>query len=173
MRLLSSAFVVAVIAFVPLSADAKKITYTVASSVPFAQDSGVRENIKQECKLQTRLPEAIKKEAKRGVKVMLTDEPLENVAGKVLSLEFTNVFGLGGGGFSGSKSATVRGVLKEDGEVIGTVTARRRTLFRMKTGTCSLLKRVVEKIGEDVADWLREPTMDARLGDIKDEDEDE
>lgn len=169
MRPLSLAFIVAVIAFVPLSADAKKVYYTVPSSVPFAEDSGVRENIKKECKLETRLPKAIKKEAKRGVKIVLTDEPLENVTGKVLSLEFTDVFGLGGGGFSGSKSATVSGVLKDDGEVIGTVTARRRTLFRMKTGTCSLLERVVEKIGEDVADWLREPTMDARLGDLEDE----
>lgn len=146
-------------------------TITIARTIPFAEDSGATDNVKRECKFETRLPEYIRKQTKRGVKVELTDEALENVAGKVLTLEITNVFALGGGGYSGSKSATVSGELREGGEVIGSVTARRRTLIGMTPGTCSMLKRVAKKLGEDIADWLREPTMDAYLGDIKDKDD--
>ncbi|MDH3336277.1 MAG: hypothetical protein OER22_03245 [Gammaproteobacteria bacterium] len=162
-------FVLIFLMFLPLTASAKKETYTIASSIPFAEGSGVRDNVKEECGFETRLPEYIRKKAKRGVNVVLTDEPLGKVNGKVLFLEITNVFALGGGGYSGSKSAIVSGELKENGELIGSVTARRRTLFSMRVGTCSMLKRVAEKLGEDIADWLREPTMDAKLGDIKDD----
>lgn len=153
--------------FVSIAAQAD--TVTVSSSIPFAADSGASENVKRECKFETRLPEYIRKKAKRGLKVVVTDEPLENAQGKVLFLETTNVFAPGGGGYSGSKSAIVTGELKEDGEVIASVTARRRTLVGMTPGTCSMLKRIAKKLGEDIADWLREPTMNARLGDIKDE----
>ena len=153
--------------FVSRVAQADKVT--VSRSVPFAADSGASENVKRECKFETRLPEYIRKQAKRGLKVVVTDEPLENLPGKVLFLETTNVFAPGGGGYSGSKSAIVTGELKESGEVIASVTARRRTLVGMTPGTCSMLKRIAKKLGEDIADWLREPTMNARLGDIKDE----
>jgi len=144
-------------------------TVTLSSSIPFAEDSGASENVKKECKFESRLPEYIRKQAKRGLKVVVTEEPLEDVQGKVLFLETTNVHAPGGGGYSGSKSAIVTGELKENGEVIASVTARRRTLVGMTPGTCSMLKRIAKKLGEDIADWLREPTMDARLGDIKDE----
>jgi len=39
----------------------------------------------------------------------------------------------------------------------------------MMPGTCSIMKRIVNKIGEDIAGWLTAPTMDAKIGDIKDE----
>lgn len=156
-------------AFLFVSMVAQADTVTVSSSIPFAADSGASENVKKECKFETRLPEYIRKQAKRGLKVVVTEEPLENVQGKVLFLETTDVFAPGGGGYSGSKSAMVTGELKEDGEVIASVTARRRTLVGMTPGTCSMLKRIAKKLGGDIAGWLREPTMNARLGDIKDE----
>lgn len=156
-------------AYLFVSMVAQADTVTISRSVPFAADSGASENVKRECKFETRLPEYIRKQAKRGLKVVVTEEPLENVPGKVLFLETTNVFAPGGGGYSGSKSAIVTGELKENGEVLASVTARRRTLVGMTPGTCSMLKRIAKKLGEDIATWLREPTMNARLGDIKDE----
>ena len=154
----------AIFVFVIVSS-ARADTVTISDSTPFAEDSGASDSVKNECKFETRLPRYIKDKGKKRVDVVLSSEPLESVKGKVLFLEVTNVFALGGGGYSGSKSVTVVGELKENGELIGSLTARRRTLMGWTPGTCSMLKRVSKKLGEDIAGWLVEPTMDARLGD--------
>jgi hypothetical protein len=31
------------------------------------------------------------------------------------------------------------------------------------------MKRIAKKMGEDIAEWLEEPTMDAKLGDLEDD----
>ena len=155
----------------PLLAQAD--TITISQSIPFAEDSGASDAVKAECEFETRLPEYIKKAAKRDIDVVLSKEPLDAAEGKVLYLEVTNMFGLGGGIYSGSKSAIVSGVLKENGDVIGSVQVRRRSIMGMMPGTCSIMKRIAKKIGEDYAGWLLEPTMDAKLGDFDDDDETE
>ncbi len=161
--------IVAVSWISPAQAD----TVTIAKSVPFAADSGASDNVKEECEMQTRLPEYIRKEGKRKVDVELAEGPLDDVAGKVLHLEITNVFAPGGGAYSGSKSVIVAGELKEDGAVIGSMTVRRHSLIGMMPGTCSIMKRIVKKLGEDIATWLAAPTMDAELGDLEDDEDDE
>jgi hypothetical protein len=164
-------FLTAIVAVSWLS-PAQADTVTIAKSVPFAEDSGATDNVKEECEMQTRLPEYIRKEGKRKVDVELAEGSLDDVAGKVLHLEITNVFAPGGGAYSGSKSVIVAGELKEDGELIASMTVRRHSLIGMMPGTCSIMKRIVKKLGEDIAIWLAAPTMDAELGDLED-DEDE
>jgi hypothetical protein len=162
-------FALSLIVFMsPASAE----TITLAGSIPFSEFSGATDKVKNECKFQTRLPAYVKSAAKRKVDVVLSKDSLDDVDGKILVLEITNVYAPGGGGYSGSKNATVSGELKENGEVIGSFTARRRTLIGMMPGTCSMLKRVSKKLGEDIAGWLRAPTMEATLGDLEDEEED-
>ena len=158
------------LAFV-LTSFAQADTVTISKSIPFADDSGVTDAIRDECEFDTRVPEYIKKESKRSVDVVLSDKPLEEAGGKVLFLEVSNIFGLGGGVFSGSKSAIVSGELKENGEVIGSMSVRRHSIMGMMPGTCSILKRISKAIGEDVAEWLKEPTMGAELGDLEDDDD--
>lgn len=46
-------------------------TITISSSTPFAENSGASDNVKEECKFETRLPNYIKKAAKQGVVVVL------------------------------------------------------------------------------------------------------
>jgi Glu-tRNA(Gln) amidotransferase subunit E-like FAD-binding protein len=144
-------------------------TLTTSQSIPFSEDSGASDDIKNECKFETRLPEYLKKEAKRTFDVVLSKEPLEDAEGKTLSLIIANMYGLGGGAFSGSKSAIVTGELKENGEVIASMSLRRHSIMGMAPGTCSILKRIAKKMGEDIAEWLEEPTMDAELGDLEDD----
>ena len=148
-------------------------TITIAKSISFAADSGASQDVIDECKMQTRLPEYIKKEGKRKVDVELSKGPLEDAEGKVLHLEITKVFAPGGGIYSGSKSVIAAGELKENGEVIASLTIRRHSAMGMMPGTCSIMKRITKKLGEDIAGWLAEPTMNAELGDLEDEDEDE
>ena len=142
-------------------------TVTISASVPFAEDSGASSQVRNECEFESRLPNYIKKAAKKRADIEMSAEPLDNAQGRVLFLETTKVFAPGGGGYSGSKSVTVTGELKENGTVIGSLTARRHTMFGMMPGTCSILKRVAKKLGQDIAIWLAEPTMDAKLGDTE------
>lgn len=142
--------------------------FNVISPVPFADDSGATSNVKEECTLETRLPQFIAEAAKRGVKVVVGAAPEEGAAGKYLHLEFVHILGAGGGAWSGPKSVTVEGELIENGEVIGSFTASRYSTggaFGGYKGTCSILGRCIKAIGKDIAAWLRSPSMDARLGD--------
>ncbi len=140
-------------------------TITIAESTPFSETSGVTENVKNECGIQVRLPKYIKSYAKKHTDVVFTTEPLENAEGKVLYLEFEHVYAPGGGGYSGAKSVSVTGELKDNGEVIASLTADRAALFGMTPGTCSMLKRVAKKLGQDIGNWLKAPEMDSMLGD--------
>lgn len=142
---------------------------TVSQFTPFADDSGASENVKRECKIEERLPKYLKAYAKKHTEVVFSTEPLDGVEGKVLYMEFSHVYAPGGGGYSGAKSVEVEGELKENGEVIASFTVDRAALFGMTPGTCSMLKRVAKKIGEDVAMWLQAPEMDSMLGDASTE----
>jgi hypothetical protein len=148
-----------------LTSLAQADTVTISQSTPFAEGSHVTDAVKQECGLEIRLPKYIKSYAEKHTNVVFTTEPLESVEGKTLYLEFEQVFAPGGGGYSGAKSVSVVGELKENGEVIASLTADRAALFGMTPGTCSMLKRVAKKLGEDIGAWLKTPTMDAMLGD--------
>ena len=139
-------------------------TVTISKSTPFAENSGASDNVKKECGIELRFPKYLKDYAKKHTDVVFTTESLESAEGKVLYLEFEHVFALGGGHFSGAKSVSVVGELKENGEVIASLTANRAALFGIKPGTCSVLKRTVKKLGQDIGNWLKEPTMGAMLG---------
>ncbi|WP_428102722.1 hypothetical protein [Candidatus Rariloculus sp.] len=142
-------------------------TFTVPAEVGFADIVAVSDAVRNECTLQTRLPEFIKDGARGDVDIVISDEPLDNVAGKVLRLEYVNILGAGGGAWSGPKSATVSGELWENGELIGSFVASRYSrggAFGGFKGTCSILGRCIRTLGVDIARWLGDPTMDARLG---------
>jgi hypothetical protein len=147
---------------------AQDATYTVVSPVPFADNSQASNDVKNSCGLDTRLPQFVADYAKRGVKVVIGPDPGEEAEGKVLYLEIVHVLGTGGGAWSGSKSVTAEGVLKENGEVIGSFTSSRYSTggaFGGFKGTCSILGRCIKAMGKDIADWLKKPTMHAMLGD--------
>jgi len=153
---------------VSFTAHAEDVMYTVVSPVPFAENSMASSDVKNSCALDTRLPQFIADYAKRGIEVVVGSDPGENVEGKVLYLKIVHVLGTGGGAWSGAKSVTVEGELRENGEVIGSFTGARYSgggAFGGFKGTCSILGRCIQAIGKDVANWLKKPTMHAMLGD--------
>jgi len=168
MRFVTLGFLAAVITFSLVASPATAETYSVSGSLPFADGSGASDEVESECKLESKLPNFIKSAAKRDVTVTVTNEPLDDVEGKVLFIEFTHVLGTGGGAWSGPKAVTVHGELREAGEVIGSFTSTRYSTggaFGGFKGTCSILGRCVKAMGSDIAKWLKNPTMDALLGD--------
>ena len=154
-----------ILIFAMASAVQAKDVVTISQFTPFAEDSHATDAVKEECGLEERLPKYLKSYAKKHTEVVFTAEPLESVEGKTLYLEFEQVFAPGGGGYSGAKSVSVVGELRENDEVIGSLTVDRAALFGMMPGTCSMLKRVAKKLGEDIGEWLEAPEMDSMLGD--------
>ena len=161
-------FVAVIVAAVASTAQAEDAVYTVARSVPIAETSGASRGVRASCTLDTRLPGFIENYARKGVKVVMSDEPLDSLEGKVLHLEIVQVLGAAGGGWSGPKTVTVEGELTENGDVIGSFTATRFSTggwYGQYKSTCSILGRCIKAIGKDIAAWLRNPTKDALLGD--------
>jgi hypothetical protein len=74
-----------------------------------------------------------------------------------------------GNAFLGHQKFTkVRGTLLQDGTKVASFKARRNSMggaFAGFKGSCSVLGRTVEAMGEDIATWLTDPRDGASLGD--------
>lgn len=142
-------------------------TITIPSFVEYAPGVDVTAAVRDECALQTKLPEWIVKYAK-GMDIVMHEGNLDDVTGRVLRMEYTDVLGFGGGAWSGAKYATVTGELFEDGQLIGSFVAARMSgggAFGGFKGTCSILGRCVKVLGKDIARFLKNPVEGAKLGD--------
>lgn len=141
----------------------------VAATTPFSKNGSIREAVKNECQLETKLPGFVKEFAESyGIDVTLSENSPNKNKGKVLVLEITDVTGGGGGAWSGAKSVQAKGELFENGKSIGSFTASRYSgggFFAGYKGTCSIMGRCVKAIGKDIAIWLQHPTKNAHLGD--------
>lgn len=142
----------------------------VPDPTPFSENSNVRKRVKDECRLETKLPTFVQSYAtKLGVEITLTDQPLSiKSSGKVLLLEITGVVAPGGGAWSGPKTVSVAGKLYDNGKLVGDFTGSRYStggVFGGYKGTCSIAGRCVKTLGKDIAEWLRQPSSSAHLGD--------
>ncbi|MDH3212208.1 MAG: hypothetical protein OEM05_06960 [Myxococcales bacterium] len=136
----------------------------VLRAIPYAQGVEVRQAVRDECQLETKVPGYI---AQFGSDVVLVDQL---GGGRVLELAITEVHAGGGGSFSGPMWMTVTGTLREGRRVVGTFRAKRFTTggaFAGFKGTCSIIGRSTKAIGRDIAAWLENPGMDSKLGDAR------
>ncbi|MCX7096950.1 MAG: hypothetical protein NTV43_03475 [Methylococcales bacterium] len=141
----------------------------IIKPITFQKDAVVRDAVKQECDLDSKLSGFIKQSAAKQYATILTDSNSEAADAQVLALEFEDVQGSGGGAWSGAKSVTVKGSLSQKGKVLGNFKARRYSgggMFAGYKGTCGILGRCVKTLGRDVAEWLAHPTANAVLGDL-------
>lgn len=156
-----------------LSASAMKNPVIIASAVPYAANSGAPLAVKRECIIDKQLPEFVESYASGYDIAVVRDSKKakqQRASGKVLELEFSQIYGQGGGAWSGAKSVTVRGTLRENGKKIGSFVGTRVSgggAFAGYKGTCSILGRCVKTLGDDIARWLQAPSMNARLGDAR------
>ena len=115
----------------------------------------------RECAFQLKLPEAI---ANHSDRVKLVNK----VGGTGLHMQITDLHAPGGGAFTGPKWATVLGELKRGGKVVGSFTAKRFTTgFGSFAGTCEIVAKLADTMGQDIANWLSDPMQDSLLGDAK------
>jgi hypothetical protein len=126
---------------------------------PYADGVG-NDDVRQKCDWNAKLSENIAQSAEGGVSV--TDQDLSQISGKVLTMKVIGVHAIGGGGFTGPKWAKVQGELHDGDKLVGSFVAERRSLGGGLTA-CRLLTSLGQELGEDIAEWLKNPTLDAKL----------
>lgn len=142
----------------------------VQKSISFADEADVRKAVKSECELQTKTPQFVEQFGRQnGLNIQLVEDLEESSIDKKFHIEITGIFAPAGGGFSGPKWMKAKGTLIENGREVASVKSRRNTTggyFAAYKGTCDIVGRCSEAIGEDFALWLKDPDDGARLGDL-------
>ena len=143
---------------------------TVQRPVPYAANSTVAGNVKNECKVPEQLADFLQQYSdKKGTKVNFTDSAVDTSKGRVLKLEILDAVSMGGAWMGHAKSTAVRGELFENGKRVAGFTGRRNSMGGMYAGfksSCSVLGRTAKALGNDIAGWLDNPTDNATLGDL-------
>ena len=160
--------VVAFLVATSAQAGGKHPEVTIAPNVPYAADSKVPDAVRQECNLETVFAEYLHDMLNDyRIPYRIAPGSLSDETGRVLEVEINHVHAPGGGGWSGPKSVTAVGKLREGEQVLGTFTASRfytGGMFRHFKGNCSFLETSVKKLSQDISKWTTRPTMDAQLG---------
>jgi len=73
------------------------------------------------------------------------------------------VMGMRGGAWTGVKSLTLRGELRDGATLLGSFVARAER-SSMTKGTCATLVDAGEELAAPIAKWLLKPVLKARLG---------
>ncbi len=152
------------------AAQAASDAINILKVTPYSEDSMIAKNIKEECHIQTQLPEFISQYATdKGMVIKLENKVNPKDKGKTLDVEITDAVSRGNAFLGHRKSITIQGTLWGNGSKIGTFKGRRVSgggfLGGFK-GSCSVLGRTIKALGRDVAVWLESPSMNARLGDL-------
>lgn len=134
----------------------------VSSLVPYQSDSVANEAVRKECTWNSTMPRYMAKES--GGRVTVSEQNLDTVSGKKLTLVATNLHTIGGGGWTGPKWLVLSGKLMEGNKLLGDFEVRRQTI-RGSFKACSTLESLSEEITEDILKWLKEPSLNAKLGD--------
>lgn len=143
-------------ALIPVISAAAAVT--VSKKIDFAAGANPTTAVRNECQLQTRIPEAI----------AANSDQVELVDGKgALKLEISEVHAPGGWIFSGPKWVEVKGQMTSDGKLLKFRAQRYSAFDPFSGGTCGILAKISRAIGRDIAGWLGNPTPDATLGDAK------
>ena len=134
--------------------------------VPYAADNDISDAIKDECKINEQLADFVKQYSSEPVE--LVDGPVDTGSGRVLQLEIVDAVSMGNAWLGHQKFTKVSGTLFEDGAEVASFRGRRNSMggaFAGFKGSCSVLGRTVEVLGEDIAGWLAAPEDGATLGD--------
>ena len=161
MKAIHGLFVVALACLAPVSARAEDVVQ-VSSVIPYQRDDVADETVRKECNWNTTMPRYLAKESDG--RVIVAENKSNTNTGKRLMLVSTNLHTLGGGGWTGPKWLVLEGKLMQGNKLLGNFEVRRQTIggsFR----ACSTLESLSEEISDDILEWLKEPGLNAKLGD--------
>ncbi len=143
----------------------------IATLIPFAEKAEIRDSIRQECGLGSKLSKAV---VRRGAKKEVVLSRVGNLAeqaapGRSLELRITDAIQTGAGLFP-AHSITIDGVLKEGGRIVGTMEGTRvaqASFIPFRRGECAILGEAIRLLAKDVIRWVKQPRLDARLGEAR------
>lgn len=151
-----------------VSAAARAKAIRVQSATPYGKNVFVPDAVRRQCVIQVQLPQFLEAYASQHDIAVVEGSTVPARRGRVLQLHITNVLGAAGGAWTGAKAVSVEGKLFVNGKVKGSFTATRYSgggAFGAYKGTCAILGRCVKTLGQDIANWLQAPSMNAHLGD--------
>ncbi len=145
-------------------------TVTMIKHVPYSADSKIRQNIKNECTaLGSKISDfTVQFSKKTKNDIVLTESLDKTSSGKVLEVFITDAVSSGNAFVGHRKFVAVEGTLYEGGEKVASFQGSRYSgggAFGGYKGSCSVLGRCSKAIGKDIANWLKNPTDGASLGD--------
>lgn len=133
----------------------------VPAFIPYQKDDVTNETIRKECTWNTGMPQYLAKKSEGRVQV--AEKNIDAAADKKLMLVATHLHSIGGGSWTGPKWLVLEGKLLEKGKLIGNFEARRQTI-RGSMKSCGTLESLSEEIGDDILEWLKNPGLNAKLG---------
>jgi len=135
----------------------------VLSETPLSPAAEIPADVRKECNgLGDSLPKAIVR-ANRNVTLVQTPAALQEKTGRYLHIEIIKVGARAAGALSGPKHMTVRGALVENGKEIADFEARRGSIAA--SGTCTMLQKTENELGNQIGTWLEHPRPHTFLGD--------
>jgi hypothetical protein len=134
-------------------------------TVPFAANAGATDAVRNECLLESNFAEHLRAALGSEYQTVTQAERITpTTPGRTLTARISQVQASGGGG----TSFTVDGVLRDNGRVIGSFTARREKPGAASgaagASRCGQLFQLSKQISQDIAEWARTPRMNAQLG---------
>ena len=136
----------------------------VSSLIPYEKDDTAGENVRKECDWNATMTRYLAKES--GGRVKVAEQNIDGVTDKKLLLAATHLHTAGGGNWSGPKWLVLEGKLMEGGKLLGNFEVRRQTIRGSMRG-CGTLTSLSEEIAGDILEWLKTPSLNAKLGDAK------
>jgi len=161
LKAIQGLFVGVLVCLATVSARAEDVVQ-VSSLIPYQSDAVANETVRKECSWNSTMPRYMAKES--GGRVTVAEQNLDTVTGKKLVLVATHLHTIGGGGWTGPKWLVLSGKLMEGNKLLGNFDVRRQTI-RGSFKACSTLESLSEEITEDILKWLKEPSLNAKLGD--------
>jgi len=154
---------------------AEAVSYTGTGTlniapVTFAKDLQVREAIRKECQLLTKLPGFVQSYAQDQY-AGITLDAKRSTKSDFLTIEIVDVpqYKKNAWAGRGGQWVSIKGSLLRKGKKTLSFTASRASMggfMGAYKGTCSLLGRCTKTLGKDVAEWLKKPVDGATLGDM-------
>lgn len=118
----------------------------------------IADSVRRECGLESLVGNHVFEKVQQRVSgAGRTDDVTKAGADKILKLTILSVHGVGGGGWSGPKSITIRADVVQNQQVIESKVFQRQSsggAFGGLKGTCSIMERVAVALGQDVGRWV-------------------
>ena len=151
-------------------------TVSIATLIPYAAKAEVRDSIRQDCGLSSKLSKLdVARSIRNGRPMLRVGNPNSEEArgapetAPFLDLRITDAIETSGG-LLPTLSLSIDGVLKQDGRVVGTFVGTRFAragFIPFRRGECAILSEAVRLLAKDVVKWMKNPQLDARLGDAR------